>query len=84
MGYPNQNLEELKDDSRFLHSLGAKVSLAEFSPVPGTRMFEEYKETFSEPLLHNNSIFGSFQKEKIKEFWEIKNYVRELNKKINK
>jgi hypothetical protein len=64
--------------------LGARVSLAEFSPVPGTEIFEKYKEEFSEPLLHNNSIFGFFQKDKIREFWEIKNYVRELNKRLSK
>jgi len=80
LGFPGQDLKSLKKDAQFLHSLGAKVSLAEFSPVPGTKIFEEYKELMSDPLLHNNSIFGFFQKEKIKEFWEIKNYVRNLNK----
>jgi radical SAM superfamily enzyme YgiQ (UPF0313 family) len=82
LGYPNQNLEELKKDAEFLHSLGAKVSLAEFSPVPGTKIFESYKESLSEPLLHNNSIFGFFRQDKIRDFWEIKNYVRQLNKEL--
>jgi radical SAM superfamily enzyme YgiQ (UPF0313 family) len=84
LGYPEQDLEELKHDVEFINSLGARVSLAEFSPVPGTEIFEKYKEEFSEPLLHNNSIFGFFQKDKIREFWEIKNYVRELNKRLSK
>lgn len=82
LGYPQQNLENLKEDVDFLNSLGVKVSFAEFSPVPKTKLFEEYKDSFSEPLLQNNSIFGSFQQERIKDFWEIKNYVRELNKII--
>ncbi|MDP2922319.1 MAG: radical SAM protein [Candidatus Omnitrophota bacterium] len=82
LGYPEQSLEELKQDVEFLHSLGARVSLAEFSPVSGTKIFQEYGKEFSEPLLHNNSIFGFFQKEKIKDFWEIKNYTRDLNKKL--
>jgi radical SAM superfamily enzyme YgiQ (UPF0313 family) len=82
LGYPDQKLEELKEDAQFLNSLGAKVSLAEFSPVPGTQIFENYKESLSEPLLHNNSIFGFFAKDKIRDFWEIKNYVRQLNKKL--
>jgi radical SAM superfamily enzyme YgiQ (UPF0313 family) len=82
LGYPGQNLSSLKKDVEFLHSQGAKVSLAEFSPTPGTKIFKEYKKSLNEPLLHNNSIFGFFQKEKIKDFWQIKNYVRELNKKI--
>jgi len=83
LGYPGQNLKGLRKDVEFLHSLGAKVSLAEFSPTPGTKIFTNYKRTLSDPLLHNNSIFGFFQKEKIRDFWEIKNYVRELNKKLN-
>jgi len=80
LGYPGQNLNQLKEETKFLNSLGAKISLAEFSPVPGTKIFENYKETLKDPLMHNNSIFGFFQKEKIKDFWEIKNSVRELNK----
>lgn len=83
LGYPNQDLEELRKDVDFLNSLGARVSLAEFSPTPETKIFHEYKESLDEPLLHNNSIFGFFQKERIKDFWKMKNYVRELNKKLN-
>ncbi len=83
LGYPNQDLNELRRDVNFLNNLGARVSLAEFSPTPQTKIFHEHKEDLNEPLLHNNSIFGFFQKEKIKDFWEIKNYVRELNKKLN-
>ncbi|MBU1122430.1 MAG: B12-binding domain-containing radical SAM protein [Candidatus Omnitrophota bacterium] len=80
LGYPNQNLDDLKKEAYNLHSLGAKISLAEFSPVPKTKLFQQYKDKFSDPLMHNNSIFGSFQQKKIKDFWEIKNYVRALNK----
>lgn len=80
LGYPNQNLTQLKKDATDLHALGAKISLAEFSPVPHTRLFCHYQSEFAEPLMQNNSIFGSLQKEKIQEFWEIKNFVRELNK----
>ncbi|MDP8290155.1 MAG: radical SAM protein [Candidatus Susulua stagnicola] len=83
LGYPNQNLNELKSDVDFLNSLGARAALAEFSPTPQTKIFQEYKEDLNEPLLHNNSIFGFFQKEKIKDFWKIKNYTRESNKKLN-
>ncbi|MBU2103026.1 MAG: radical SAM protein [Candidatus Omnitrophota bacterium] len=82
LGYPGQDLVRLKEDVLFLIALGLKVSLAEFSPVPDTPLFEHYGKEFNEPLLHNNSIFGSFQQHTFKEFWEIKNFVRELNKKL--
>ena len=89
LGYPGQDLARLKEDVDYLHKLGARVSFAEFSPVPGTRMFEQYQDKFNEPLTQNNSVFGSYQEGlpdrqagKIKEFWEIKNYLRELNRKF--
>lgn len=83
LGFPRQDLNDLRKDVEFLNSLGARVSLAEFSPVPGTALFKEYSREFNEPLLQNNSTFGFFQQDKIRDFWEIKNYVRELNKKLN-
>lgn len=86
LGFLQQDLTSLKKDVEFLHSLGARVSLAEFSPVPGTTLFKEYPEKFNEPLLQNNSIFGFHEMIKgnntIKDFWELKNFVRELNKKF--
>ncbi|MCD6227865.1 MAG: radical SAM protein [Candidatus Omnitrophica bacterium] len=81
LGYPNQNLEELKKEIDFLHSLGAKISLAEYSPVPQTPLFKLYQDKLKDPLLHNNSIFVFFEN-KIRDFYQIKNYVRELNKKF--
>jgi radical SAM superfamily enzyme YgiQ (UPF0313 family) len=80
LGYPGQDLNQLKTDVDFLHNCGMKTSFAEFSPVPGTRLFQQYSGKFDDPLLQNNSVFGSFQEGKIKEFWEIKNYLRQLNK----
>lgn len=82
LGWPGQNLENLRSEAEFINRLGARVSLAEYSPVPQTRIFNSHQEILEEPLLQNNSLFGFFQKEKIKEFWEIKNYVRDLNKSL--
>ncbi|UCG35212.1 MAG: radical SAM protein [Candidatus Omnitrophota bacterium] len=82
LGYPGQDLKNLKEEALFINSLGAKVSLAEFSPVPHTEIFKHYKKSFSEPLLHNNSVFGFFRENKMREFWDTKNYVRQLNKDL--
>ncbi len=81
LGFPGQKLEILKKEIDYIHSLGAKVSLAEFSPVPGTEIFHKYEEELKEPLLHNNSIFY-FLKGKLEEIYELKNYTRQLNKKF--
>ncbi len=81
LGYPHQDLKELKKDAEFLHSQGARVSLAEFSPTPKTKIFSKYRHLLKEPLLHNNSIFPFFPKNQWKKIWEIKNYIRKLNRK---
>lgn len=80
LGYPHQNLEELKKEIEWLHSQGAKVSLAEFSPVPGTKIFNIYRDKLREPLYHNNSVFNFFPSNKLNEIYAIKNYARELNR----
>lgn len=62
-GLPGQKAEELEKDIRTLISLGIRPYLAEYSPIPGTPMFEEAKK-FSrydiarEPLTHNNSVLA--------------------------
>jgi len=80
LGYPGQKLDNLKKEAEYLHKKGARVSLAEFSPVPKTKIFTLYEDKLKNPLLHNNSIFGFFEHKRIKEIWELKNYVRKLNK----
>lgn len=80
LGYPHQDLEQLKIDVVKLHKLGVHISLAEFSPVPGTSLFKDYPQSFvDEPLLQNNSIFGYFHADKIQEFQVVKNLVKALN-----
>ena len=64
----------------FLHNLGARVSLAEFSITPKTELFKQNAENLSEPLLHNNSIFFSNRSHRFKEFYSIKNFTRDKNK----
>jgi pyruvate-formate lyase-activating enzyme len=84
LGYPGQDLTRLKSDLEFLNKLGVKVSLAEFSPVPHTSIFEKYSASFQEPLMQNNSIFSCFEPERMQAFWEIKNYAKQLNNTLKK
>ncbi|MBN2105653.1 radical SAM protein [bacterium] len=61
MGLPDQTLEEVIESIFFVFSLGIRVSLASFSPIPGT---ESWKTAAAQglidwnmdPLLTNNSI----------------------------
>ncbi|MBD3263524.1 MAG: radical SAM protein [Candidatus Omnitrophica bacterium] len=82
LGYPGQKLAELKKEIEFVNSLGVKISLAEFSPVPKTQIFNQYQKKLREPLLQNNSVFTIIGRENIEEIRKLKNYVKDLNKKI--
>ncbi|MBI5969502.1 MAG: radical SAM protein [Deltaproteobacteria bacterium] len=60
-GLPGQRVEEVEESIAFVKEIGAKAILVEYSPIPGTPMFEKAKQMSSfdiqnEPLFHNNSI----------------------------
>lgn len=60
-GLPGQRAEEVKDSIEFVREAGGRPILVEYSPIPGTPLFEQAKQACSfdienEPLFHNNSI----------------------------
>jgi len=66
IGLPGQTSEEAERDIRFVHSLGAAVSLAAFSPIPGTPDYlalvrQGVIPEDLDPLWQNNTIFSSRQ-----------------------
>jgi radical SAM superfamily enzyme YgiQ (UPF0313 family) len=63
LGLPGQAFDEVKEGVSFLKSLGARIHLTEFSPIPGTRSWDELRSrgiiTDSiDPLLTNNTVFS--------------------------
>jgi radical SAM superfamily enzyme YgiQ (UPF0313 family) len=81
LGHPHYEIQEIEESMKFAGgSLGVKIMLAEFSPIPGTvdgKFCEKYID-LSEPLLHSKTAFpiillGS---EKIN---RIKDMCRKLN-----
>ncbi|MBW2060759.1 MAG: B12-binding domain-containing radical SAM protein [Deltaproteobacteria bacterium] len=75
-GLPGQPLDEVLHTVQTVKAAGARPYLAEFSPLPGTPMWEETKrqspfDLESEPLYHNNTFFPcrgpDFSWEKIEE-----------------
>ncbi len=81
MGMPDQPYEEVYETMQFVHRLGAKILLVEYSPIPGT---EEWKRSVLndnlDPLLHNNSIFPLYDVKDWKEFQKLKDEARRLNR----
>jgi pyruvate-formate lyase-activating enzyme len=60
-GLPGQEREEVEETIRFVKECGARPYLAEYSPLPGTPLWEEAVKVSpfdltEEPLFHNNTI----------------------------
>jgi len=60
-GIPGQSAEEVENSMEFVRECGAKPVLAEYSPIPGTKMWDEAVacspfDIQTEPLYHNNSL----------------------------
>ncbi len=80
LGHPRFEIQAIEESMKFVNSLGVKIMLAEFSPIPGTvdgKFCEKYID-LNEPLLHSKTAFpiillGS---EKIN---RIKDMCRKLN-----
>lgn len=62
MGLPHQSVDEIIKTMLFVHQVGAKIRLASYSPIPGTKDWEVVKAHYNfsddtDPILTNNSIF---------------------------
>lgn len=59
VGHPNSEIQELEDSMRFVHSLGIRGTLADFSPIPGTPDGQACVRwvDMDEPLMHNKTAF---------------------------
>jgi radical SAM superfamily enzyme YgiQ (UPF0313 family) len=60
-GLPHQRREEVEETIRFIRECGARPYLAEYSPIPGTPLWQEAVQCTpfdlqGEPLFHNNTI----------------------------
>ena len=62
VGLPGQNADDILRSIDYVKSLGGKPKITEYSPIPGTKMYEQAladcPELADEPLLHNNTIYS--------------------------
>jgi len=61
IGLPEQPLSEIEKTVTFVQKLGITPRLAEYSPIPGTKLFNKavsnsQYDLINEPLTHNNSL----------------------------
>ena len=62
-GLPGQGLDEVEQGVEFLKHLSVKIHLTEFSPIPGTRCWDDILKRGIihdeiDPLLTNNTVFS--------------------------
>jgi radical SAM superfamily enzyme YgiQ (UPF0313 family) len=62
-GLPGQSLEEVQDGIRLIKSLGVRINLTEYSPLPETESFQQLTRQGilsenTDPLLLNNTVFS--------------------------
>jgi radical SAM superfamily enzyme YgiQ (UPF0313 family) len=60
-GLPGQEASEVRDSIRYVQSFGARPIIAEYSPIPGTALWDRAVnlspfDIEREPLFHNNSL----------------------------
>ncbi|MBN1435667.1 MAG: radical SAM protein [Sedimentisphaerales bacterium] len=83
-GLPGQSMTEAERSAAAVHEQGVKARICQYTPIPGTKMFEqacrEYGIDPKEPLLHNNSalpivaeVYGH------EAFQKFKDRVNQLN-----
>ncbi|MDL2259451.1 radical SAM protein [Deltaproteobacteria bacterium OttesenSCG-928-K17] len=63
-GLPGQKTDAVLRSIEFVKSLGGRPKLCEYSPIPGTRLFEaaaaEHPVLKTEPLWHNNTVYTPY------------------------
>ncbi len=86
-GLPGQYAEEVEFSIRYAASFGAKVHLAEYSPVPLSDLWDESVRTSvyalaEEPLTHNNTLFPlQWQGFSPEDLEKLKNLAKDLSLK---
>ncbi len=84
-GLPGQYASEVEDTIHSVSEYGVRISVSEFSPVPGSPLWDECVRLSpypiaDEPLYQNNSFFATawegFSRE---DMWRIKLLVRRVN-----
>lgn len=80
LGHPDNETQDIETSIRFVHSLGIKGMLAEFSPIPGTPDGQKCRKftNLDEPLNHNNTAFTITRLG-----FDHSNHLKQLQRKLN-
>ncbi|MHC4290125.1 MAG: B12-binding domain-containing radical SAM protein, partial [Planctomycetota bacterium] len=81
LGHPLGDVQQLEESMRFANSLGIRIMLSDFSPIPGTpdgELCRKYTD-LNEPLNHNKTAFPI----RFLGFDKV-NYYKDLCRKLNR
>jgi radical SAM superfamily enzyme YgiQ (UPF0313 family) len=84
-GLPGQSRQEVEESIRYASNYRIRISLAEYSPVPGTALWEKSVDMSryplaEEPLTHNNSILPmEWSGFSLQDHKRLKSLARELS-----
>ena len=83
LGHPKSDEQEVEHSIRFIHGLGIRVVLSEFSPIPGTPDGELCRGwvDLTEPLSHNKAAFA-LRRLGPAELNRLKQLAKELNRRL--
>lgn len=81
LGHPAGDAQRAEDSMRFVNSLGIRIMLADFSPIPGTPDGEYCSKwvDMAEPLMHNKTAFPIMVLG-----WNESNRLKELCRQLNR
>lgn len=88
MGIPGQTAEEVRRSLEFIHSTGATIRLASYTPIPGTEDFRiaaarHGLNPTDDPLLWNNTIYPL--RNRVMDYdtyTDLRAYAGELNSRL--
>jgi len=78
-GIPGLDKKDVLETIKFAHSLGIRVMLSEYSPIPHTPLFKQLNLDGIDPLWHNNTIFPYYSGN-IEEIQRLKDFAKALNR----
>ena len=82
IGMPGQNTENIRESIKYVHNLGSRISLSEYSSIPYTKDWQTLPNKLKQdPLTQNNTYFMTLNKD-YDELIELKEFAKELNKKL--
>jgi len=82
-GIPGETLQMIDNAVEFIHEKGVRILMNEFSPVPGTPIYERYSDRLSDPLLTGKTVFGPMFAYSMDEIQSIKNKIKKYNREID-